>query len=110
MSLTVTDQPLPLAIGQDGTVTIGTTRVTLGTVIGAFNDGATAEEIAQQYPTLELADIYAVVAYYLRQRDVVEQYLAARAAHGAQVRAENERRFDPVGVRDRLLARTKAPR
>ena len=110
MSLSVTDQPLPLAIAADGTVTLGTTRVTLDTVVGAFNDGATAEEIAQQYPTLELADIYAVVAYYLRQRDTVEQYLAARAAQRAQVRTENERRFDPVGVRDRLLARTKPAR
>ena len=107
MSLTVTDQPLPLAVARDGTVTVGTTRVTLDTVIAAFNDGATAEEIGHQYPTLDLADIYAVVAYYLRQREVVDQYLAARAGHREQVRAENQRRFDPVGVRDRLLARTR---
>ena len=107
MSLTVTDQPLPLAVASDGTVTVGTTRVTLDTVITAFKDGATAEEIGQQYPTLDLADIYAVVAYYLRQREVVEQYLAARASQRDQVRAENEGRFDPVGVRDRLLARSK---
>ncbi len=43
------------------------TRVTLETVVAAFCHGATAEQIAHDYP-LELADIYAVITFYLRQR------------------------------------------
>lgn len=86
-------------------IRVGETRVTLATVISAFKDGATAEEIAQQYPALELADIYAVIAYYLRQRAEVETYLQQHQEQADQIRRKNESRFDPSGVRERLLAR-----
>jgi hypothetical protein len=86
---------------------VGGTRVTLDTVIAAFNNGATAEEIAQQYPSLTLADVYSVIAYYLRHQTDVQTYLADRQQHAANVRQELERRFDPSGVRDRLLARRR---
>lgn len=42
------------------------TRVTLDTVLAAFRDGATAEEIVQQYPSISLADMYQVLGYSLR--------------------------------------------
>jgi hypothetical protein len=79
--------------------------VTLDTVIAAFVAGATPEEIAQQFPSLGLADVYQVIAYYLRRPSEVDGYLQQRRAHRVVVRAENERRFDPDGVRARLLAR-----
>jgi uncharacterized protein (DUF433 family) len=47
-------------------------------VIRAFQDGATPEAIAQRYPTATLADIYAVIAYYLRHRQELDAYLAGR--------------------------------
>ncbi|MQA16993.1 MAG: DUF433 domain-containing protein [Pseudonocardiaceae bacterium] len=101
----VAPEPVPLMTDPDGVVRVGSTRVTLDTVVAAFRTGATAEEIAQQYPTLELADIYAVITYYLRHRGEVEEYLRVREREAAEVRAENEARFDPVGIRERLLAR-----
>jgi hypothetical protein len=54
-----------------------------------------------------LADIYSVIAYYLRHQSEVRAYLAQRQRQAAQVREENERRFDPTGVRDRLLGRRR---
>lgn len=105
MSLELAPEPMPLLAGRDGVVRVGATRVTLDTVVAAFNGGATAEEIAQQYPSVDLADIYAVITFYLRHRDQVADYLHARAQVAAQVRADNEARFDPVGIRDRLLTR-----
>lgn len=84
---------------------IGETRVTLDTVVAAFREGATAEEISQQYPVLRLADVYSVIGYYLRHRDVVDSYIDSRLSQSAEVRRENETRFDPTGIRDRLLAR-----
>lgn len=96
---------VPLGRDADGVVRVGKTRVTLDTVVAAFNEGATAEEIAQQYPSLALADVYSVLGYYLRHRPELDAYLGERAQRAAQVRAENEARFDPSGVRDRLLAR-----
>ena len=40
--------------------------------MAAFDEGATAEEIVQQYPALSLADAYAAISYYLRHRSDVE--------------------------------------
>ena len=105
MSLTISTQTLPLRIDADGVVRVGKTRVTLDTVIGAFVEGATAEEIAHRYPSVELADVYSVIAYYLRHRPEVEEYLHRRRQEAAQVQQQNERQFDPHGIRDRLLAR-----
>lgn len=100
-----TAHTIPLEKDADGVIRVSRTRVTLDTVIHAFNDGATVEEIAQQYPSLPLADIYSVIAYYLRHADEVEAYLQRRRAQAVQVRQSNEARFNPAGVRARLLAR-----
>ena len=96
---------LPLSVGSDGAIRVGSTRVTLDTVAEAFRKGATAEEIAQQYPSLALADVYSVLGYLLRHEAEVTAYLSQRAGQSKTVRAENQRRFDPEGVRARLLAR-----
>ncbi len=79
--------------------------VTLDTIIAAFKDGATAEEIVHQYPSLALADVYSVIGHYLRRTEEVEAYLQQRKVQADTVRKQNEMRFDPHGVRDRLLAR-----
>jgi len=76
-------------------------------LVAAFDAGATAEEIAQQYDSVSLADVYSVIAYYLRHQADVRAYLAERQKQAAQVRKENERRFDPTGIRERLLARRR---
>jgi len=105
VSLVVGPEPVPLATDADGVVCVGATRVTLDAVVAAFREGATAEEIVQQYPTLQLADVYSVVGYYLRHQADVDAYLREREHHAGRMRQENEARFDPSGVRDRLLAR-----
>lgn len=107
MTLMIEAEPIPLAMHSDGTVRVADTRVTLDAVVAAFKQGATAEEIAQRYPSVTLADAYAVIAYYLRRRSDVEEYLRGRDDRAAAVRRENEGRFDPEGVRDRLLARRR---
>ena len=84
------------------------TRVSLDSVIFAFNEGSTPEEIAQQYTTLNLADIYAVISYYLQNHDEVAEYLERRKAQRAQLKEEVESRFDPQGIRDRLMARKRS--
>lgn len=100
-----TAEPVPLHSDPDGTVRVGTTRVTLDTIVAAFSEGLTAEEIAQQYPAVSLADVYATVAYYLRHQDEVKAYLAERAERAATLRTEAEARSSPAGFRERLLAR-----
>jgi len=95
----------PLSPSPDGVIYVGKTRVMLDTVIAAFNEGATPEEIAQQYPAISLADLYSAIAYYLGHRADVEAYLRSGEQLAQQVQAENEARFNPIGIRQRLLAR-----
>lgn len=73
--------------------------------MAAFKTGDSPEEIHEQYPTVELADIYAVLTYYLRHTREVDAYLDARDQASATVRAANEDRFSPEGIRARLLSR-----
>jgi len=103
--LLIETRPVPLETDTDGVVRVGGTRVTLDTIVAAFREGATAEEIVYQYPSLGLADVYSVIGYYLQQRPAVEAYLHRRQRQREQVREQNEARFDPRGIRDRLLAR-----
>lgn len=103
--MVLTSEPLPLAADASGVVRVANTRVTLDTVVAAFRDGLTSEEIAEQYPSLRLGEVYAVIGYYLCHQADVDAYLAARERRANEVRQENEKRFNPVGVRSRLLAR-----
>lgn len=97
--------PVPMAFDTDGVCRIGRTRVTLDTVVATFDEGATAEEIASQYPSLVLEDIYAVISHVLRHRPDVDQYLNSRQAEAARVQAENESKIPPKGLRDQLTRR-----
>lgn len=105
MSMVITTEPIPLKADADGVLRVGLTRVTLDTVVYAFRDGLTAEEIVHQYPSLALGDVYSVIGYYIKRQKEVDAYLQEREKAAADIRVENEKRFDPAGVRDRLLAR-----
>lgn len=105
MALLIETQPIPLSTDTDGVLRVSGTRVTLDSVVHAFNQGATAEEIAQQYTTLRLEDVYAIIAYYLHAHSEVDAYLQQREERAKVVRHQNEQRFNPAGIRERLLAR-----
>lgn len=68
-----------------------------------FHQGATAEEIVNRYPSLNLADVYATIAFYLKHQSEVEAYLQQRQQQAQKIRVINQARFDPQGLRDRLL-------
>ena len=96
----------PLHEGTDGVIRVAGTRVTLDSIVGAFAEGATAEEIAQQYPSVSIPDVYAVISFYLRHHSEVEAYLHQRRTEAEKVRSETESRSEYAAFRQRLLART----
>jgi len=98
---------VPLSLDEAGVFRVAETRVSLDSVIYAFEEGATPVEIVQQYPTLDLAAIYSVIGYYLQNRAEVQEYLEQRKIQRREVRDEIETRFNPNGLRERLLARTR---
>jgi uncharacterized protein (DUF433 family) len=105
MSVPFATEVIPLQRDKHGVIRVAGTRVTLETVILTFKAGVSAEEIVDRYPSLTLADVYAVIGYYLRHRNEIETYLEAREREEEEVRRQNEARFDPKGVREMLLAR-----
>lgn len=108
MVATTVREIVPIKMNKDGVILVSRTRVTLDTIVGAFNDGATAEEIAYQYPSVPLADIYSVIGYYLRQKKQVDAYLKRREKQAREIRIRNEEKLNSSGIRERLLARSKA--
>jgi uncharacterized protein (DUF433 family) len=81
------------------------TRVLLDMIVVAFQSGATAEEIAQQFPSVALPDVYLIIAHYLTHAAEIDDYLAKRRVEANVLQREIESRFDPVGIRARLVAR-----
>lgn len=105
LGIEIEAEPIPLVVDQSGTVRVCGSRVTLDTIVYAFREGATPEEIAQQYPTLSLVDVYAVITFYLRHEADVQTYLDRREREAERVRRDVEARQGHTDLRARLLAR-----
>jgi uncharacterized protein (DUF433 family) len=108
MPLTIHPEVAPLRTDQYGVIRVGDSRVVLDIVIREFNNGADPEGIVHGYPTLNLADVYGVIAYYLRHRKEMDEYLRARREEAEQLRQEIEaRQPNRAELRAKLLARNK---
>ena len=105
MAEALSSEPFPLETSADGVIRVHGTHITLDTVWAAFNEGATAEEIVQQYPTLSLADTYQAIGYCLRHPAILNEYLAKRGEAAEATRRSNESQWRPEGIRARLLER-----
>jgi uncharacterized protein (DUF433 family) len=100
------DRP-PLRLDEGGAVRVGQSRITLDLIVEQYENGATPEDMVRAYDTLELADVHAVIAYYLRHRDEVRAYLKRRAEEAEALRAKIEAEHPRV-TREELLARRRA--
>jgi uncharacterized protein (DUF433 family) len=99
----------PLRQDASGALGIGHSRILRELVVRAFQDGATPEATAQRYPATTLADIYAVIAYYLRYREDIEAYLMERKQRVQEVRQRIEARQGSLAdLPDRPLARQRS--
>jgi uncharacterized protein (DUF433 family) len=109
MDISIATTELPMQKdAHSAVIRVGRTRITLETVLKAFKNGATCEEIIYQYPSLELADVYIVVGYYLRNQAKVEIYLQERQKNADEIRNKIKNHFDSQGIRNRLLKRRHA--
>ena len=97
----------PLRVDEGGAVRVGKSRVSLDLVVEQYENGMTPEDMVRAYDTLVLADVHAVIAYYLRHRDEVRAYLKRRAEEAEALRAKIEAERPRVS-REVLLARGTA--
>jgi len=71
---------MPLVVTEQGTIRIKGSRVSLDSIVHHFKLGATAEQIVQSFPSLNLGEVYSSIAYYLTHRPEIEEYLEQQEA------------------------------
>ncbi len=103
MTLTV-----PLREEPPGVLRVGQSRVLLELVIHAHQRGASPPEIVRMYNTLDLGDVYAVIAYYLAHQAEVDDYLRQCDEKAEAIRRQIEATQRPGPSKDELLARARA--
>jgi len=109
MSFLAEDHSLPLRENPETkTVRVGNTRVSLDSVIHTFHRGSTPEEIVQQFPALELADVYDVIGHYLKHRDEIDLYIEERTKEVEDLKSRIKDEFGLTGLRERLLNRASS--
>jgi uncharacterized protein (DUF433 family) len=105
----MTLEPLTIPLREDaaGVWRVGKTRVTFETVWRAWKEGADAEQIVMRFSALELADVLAVLAFALRQPELVNDYMGRVQAeeHAGLELIDHMRPND--GLRERLIARSR---
>lgn len=97
---------VPLRTDEHGKIRVGETRVLLELVIHAFHQGETAEGIVDSYPTLALADVYGVLAYYLTHRAEVDAYVQQADVTAERIQREVETNYSPETLALRARLRT----
>jgi uncharacterized protein (DUF433 family) len=106
MNMPIQTIAVPLYEDEQGGLRVTGTRVLLERIVHAFQDGATPEGIVQSYDTLNLADVYAVVTWYLQHKANVDDYLCKRAQEAEAIRRTIEaEQPDRAELRTRLMAR-----
>ena len=100
---------VPLTVTEHGTIRVKGSRVSLDSIVHHFKLGATAEQIAQSFPSLNLGDIYAAIAYYLAHREAVEEYLEQQEAEAdalqEQIESDPKYQSSIRELRTRILSR-----
>ena len=107
-TLSLHADPPPLRMDEGGAIRVGKSRISLDLIVEQYENGMTPEDMVRAYDTLVLADVHAVIAYYLRHRDEVRAYLKRREEEAEALRAKIEAERPRIS-REELLARRSAP-
>jgi uncharacterized protein (DUF433 family) len=105
MSTIPLTQTTPLFEDRDGTIRLTGSRIPLDTVVYEFNQGATAEQIQDSFPSLSLRSIYGAISFYLEHQAAVDDYLRRREQEAAELRRKIESRPEIAAFRERLRHR-----
>jgi uncharacterized protein (DUF433 family) len=93
---------------EHGAIRLAGSRIDLRHVVNYYNEGYSAEMLACEFPTLSLAQMHKVIAYYLDHREEVDAYSAR-----CELEIEEQRRRAPSvpsiqELRQRLEAKQRA--
>src|SRR5262245_20529962 len=95
---------------EHGVLRTGGTRVSLDSVVYAFQLGHSAETICDQYPALSLEEVYGAIAFYLSNRKEIDEYLQRQQERWEELRRKADENPSPAIQRLRALkAASKQP-
>lgn len=105
-TLAVEARPVPLTLDATGRWRVTGSRIALERLVECYRAGMDAKEIVAEYDTLRLADVHAVISYYLDHQTEVEQYIRHWQARAQEVEAKIKT-AQPMrpGLKEELLAR-----
>ena len=112
LTVTILEQkPLTLSVPlweePPGVLRVGKSRVLLELVIHAYQQGESPEAIVEMYDSLDVADVFAVIAYYLTHRTEVDEYLRQCDEEAEALRRKIEASQRPGPTKEELLARAQ---
>src|SRR5437868_14560687 len=102
-NITMTESKAYVRIDEHGVYRVADTRVMLDSVVAAFHQGHSPETIQQQYPALNLEDVYGSIAFYLHNAADVDAYLKRQDAEWEKARTRAESKSSTVVERLRAL-------
>jgi uncharacterized protein (DUF433 family) len=104
-------EPAPVYVTHtvDGGWRVAGTRVSLDSVVHAYWQGRLPEAIAADFPALSLEQVHGAIAFYLRHRAEIDQYLADQDRRWQQFQRESASRHGPLLQRVREAAGKVAP-
>lgn len=76
----------PYVEQRDSGYWVGSTRVSLDSVVYSFLAGDSPETIAQSFSAISLEDVYGVIAFYLANKVLVDNYIAVGEAEFEDLR------------------------
>ncbi|MCS7190952.1 MAG: DUF433 domain-containing protein, partial [Fimbriimonadales bacterium] len=97
--------PLPLRLDENGAIRVGDTRITLETVLTQFQQGSSPEMIVLSFPTLRLENVYTLIAYYLHNRALIDEYLQTARQDADEWFAQLEAQQGTAQLRQQLIER-----
>lgn len=103
---TLPTEPLavPFQLDEYGTYRVGNTRIPLERVIECYGRGDSAADIVVSFPDLRLADVFAVLSYYLNHEEEVKDYCRRQEEAGREVMARIEAVQGPVPGAEKVRA------
>ena len=93
----------------DDEIVLAGHRITIVNILDYYEEGYSAEMLAARFPSVPLALIHKVIAFYLENRDQLDQYLAKYRSDLAAARAKGRKTPSAAELRARLDVMSRTP-
>ena len=103
--LSLDARPVPLLADEHGVWRVAGTRIPLERVIECYQAGLTPEATVEHFDVLRLADVYAIISYYLDHKKEVDEYLRMAEEESEEIERMIKANQKPGLTREELLAR-----